>query len=88
VTERWSSPAESSSTPATREYERQLSLVDRILGLEARVAELSVEFDLAPEEKLRAEQMIQRMRSSLEWRIGRIVALPALVVRRRLRRVR
>lgn len=84
----WTSPAESSATGASDSFERQLSLVDRVLGLEAQLAELSIVFDLTPSEKLRAEQQIDRMRSSLGWRIGKVIAAPALIMRRRMRRDR
>lgn len=84
----WTSPAESSANRASDDFERQLSLVDRVLGLEAQLAELSIVFDLIPSEKLRAEQQINRMRSSLGWRIGKVIAAPAVMARQRLRRDR
>lgn len=87
MTDGWTTAKESPRTAQSDAYERQLALVDRILGLEAQVAELSIAFDLAPSETLRAEQQIDRMRASLGWRVGRVISAPALVARRRLRRV-
>ncbi|MEO8908024.1 MAG: hypothetical protein ABI310_08105 [Microbacteriaceae bacterium] len=67
--------------------ERQLALVDRVLGLEAQVAELGAVTTLTPTEQLRAEQQLQRLRDSPAWRIGRAATLPARVARRAIGRV-
>lgn len=81
--EGWISSEESPRSHASDDYERELGLVDRVLGLEAQVAELSVDFDLTPSEKLRVEQQLDRMRRSLAWRVGRIVTAPVTIVLRR-----
>ena len=62
--------------------ERQLALVDRVIGLEARVAELGAVTTLTPTEQLRAEQQLSRLRDSPAWRIGRAATLPARAARR------
>lgn len=82
----WTTAKESPRTSQSDAYERQLALINRILGLEAQVAELSIAFDLAPSQTLRAEQQIDRMRSSLGWRVGRVISAPVLLAKRRLRR--
>lgn len=86
MTEGWASSQESPRSRASDDYERQLGLVDRVLGLEAQVAELSVDFDLTPSEKLRVEQQLDQMRRSLGWRVGRIVTAPMTVITRRFQR--
>lgn len=65
--------------------ERELALVDRVLGLEARVAELSVSSSLHPSEQLLVEQELARLRSSVTWRTGRIVSAPLRVALRVVR---
>jgi hypothetical protein len=62
--------------------ERQLALVDRIIGLEAQVAELGAVTTLTPTEQLRAEQQLSRLRDSPAWRIGRAATLPVRAARR------
>jgi len=85
VADGWAgSPREFPKDRTTDDYERQLALVDRVLGLEAQLAEQSVDFVLTPSEQLRAEQQIDRMRSSLGWRVGRIISAPATLIGRRL----
>lgn len=77
MTEGWTgSSRESLQSRTTEDYERELALVDRVLGLEAQLAEQSVDFGLTPSEQLRAEQQIDRMRASLGWRVGRILSAP------------
>lgn len=85
VTEGWAgSPRESPRTSRSDDLERELALVDRLLGLEAQLAEQSLTFALTPSEQLRVEQQIGRMRSSLNWRVGRLVAAPVTLLSRRL----
>jgi hypothetical protein len=67
--------------------ERQLALVDRVIGAEAHAAEVGAVSSLTQTEQLRAEQQLQRMRDSPEWRIGRLATMPARLARRVLRRV-
>jgi len=88
MTEGWISSQESADSKASDDYERQLGLVDRVLGLEAQVAELSIDFDLTPSEKLRVEQQLDQMRRSLGWRVGRVIAAPVTLARRRYQRGR
>jgi hypothetical protein len=84
VSERWESPAEVPTTPEHLAAERQLALVDRLIGLEAENAQLAVSTALAPSEQLRVEQQIARMRASFEWRVGRVVTAPFRALRGRL----
>jgi hypothetical protein len=85
-TQPWRSGAESPSTPETTSAERQLELVDRILGLEAQVAELSISTTLTPSEQLRVEQQLARTYTSVTWRVGSVVAAPLRLIGRRLTR--
>jgi hypothetical protein len=82
VSERWESAAEVPTTSEHLSAERQLALVDRLIGLEAENAELAVKVALTPSEQLRVEQQIARMRASFEWRVGRVVTAPFRAVRR------
>jgi len=65
---------------------RQLALVDRMLGLEARNAELAIATRLTPSEQLAVEARLERMRSSASWRVGRVITAPVRMLRRRLGR--
>lgn len=56
---------------------RQLALVDRIIGLEAEVARLSIEG---------AIRDIRILHKSRPWQIGRFILAPAVLARRLLRR--
>lgn len=82
MSERWESPVEDPTKPEHLEAERQLALVDRLIGLEAENAELAVSTALTPSEQLRVEQQIGRMRNSLEWRVGRVLTAPVRAIRR------
>ena len=89
MAEEWAgSPRESPRSRESDDYERELALVDRILGLEAQLAEQSVDFALTPSEQLRVEQQIIRMRSSLAWRFGQIASAPVTAFTHRLGRGR
>ena len=67
-------------------YQRNLALIDEILGLRAALAQASVHN--APSrprvEELEAENLA--LRRSVSWRIGRLVLTPVRVARR-LRRL-
>ena len=52
---------------------RELALVDRIIGLEAEVARLSIEAGVKD---------IRILKNSRPWRIGRIVLAPVVLIRR------
>ena len=63
-------------------YQRELALVDEILGLRAALAQEAVRnspprFEL---DRLRAENLA--LRQSSTWRIGRLVLLPVRLIRR------
>ncbi len=88
MSEGWVSSQESPRTQASDDYERRLGLVDRILGLEAQVAEMSVDFDLTPSEKMRAEQRLDEMRRSFGWRVGRVITAPIALGRHLAKRAR
>jgi hypothetical protein len=67
--------------------ERQLALVDRVLGLEAKLAEAAVVTTLTPTEQLRTEQQLATLRASLAWRVGRAATAPMRAGRSVFRRV-
>lgn len=52
---------------------RELALVDRIIGLEAEVARLSIEAGVKD---------IRILHKSRPWRVGRIVLAPVVILRR------
>jgi hypothetical protein len=52
---------------------RELALIDRIIGLEAEVARLSIEAGVKD---------IRILQKSRPWRVGRIVLMPVVLVRK------
>jgi hypothetical protein len=56
---------------------RELALIDRIIGLEAEVARLSIEGGIKD---------IRILHKSRAWRVGRIVLMPVVVLRHILKR--
>jgi hypothetical protein len=66
--------------------EEQLVLRDRIMGLEAQLAELGMGAHRTPSELLSAEQRIIAMQSSMAWRVGSALTDPRRVLRRVFRR--
>lgn len=66
--------------------EKQLALVDRVRSLEAEIAQLRGSAALSPTATLDAEQQLLAMRSSMIWRVGRVVTFPLRAAQRVLRR--
>ena len=71
-----------STDDAFQIYQRELALVDEILGLRAALAQEAVRnspprYEL---DRLRAENLA--LRQSTTWRIGRLVLLPVRLIRR------
>jgi hypothetical protein len=56
---------------------RELALIDRIIGLEAEVARLSIEAGVKD---------IRILQKSRPWRVGRIVLMPVVLVRKIFRK--
>ena len=56
---------------------RQLALVDRIIGLEAQVANLQ-----AMGSGLEARKQLKELRSSTSWKVGRLVLAPVLFLQK------
>lgn len=56
---------------------RELALVDRIIGLEAEVARLSIEAGVKD---------IRILKNSRPWQVGRLVLAPLVVIRRLISR--
>lgn len=70
----------SKSTPTPDQLDRdlrELALIDRIIGLEAEVARLSIEAGVKD---------IRILHKSRPWRVGRIVLAPIVLVRKLIRR--
>lgn len=70
----------SKSTPAPDQLDRdlrELALIDRIIGLEAEVARLSIEAGVKD---------IRILHKSRPWRVGRIVLAPLVLFRKLIRR--
>lgn len=65
------------SPEATEMALRQLALVDRIIGLEAQLAQLRVSY---------AHDEVAAVKASMTWRAGRFVLAPLRAVRRLARR--
>jgi hypothetical protein len=66
--------------------ERQLEFVDRIVGLEAELSEVSAATRVIPSEQLAIEHRLIEMQSSLAWRLGNAMTAPCRTARRLLRR--
>ncbi|WP_378147474.1 hypothetical protein ACFJGV_05575 [Cnuibacter sp. UC19_7] len=88
-------PEQGQSDPSRHELElRQLALVDRVLGLEARVAELTIAVSRVPGPVVvdgRAESLAQELaaiRSSTTWRVGSLVLTPVRILRGIAKRIR
>jgi len=71
---------------------RELALVDRIFGLEAQLAEISVfmnpdreRFDAQERELAGLRQQIAGIRGTTTWRVGRSVLAPLRVLKRERR---
>lgn len=67
--------------------ESELSLVDRVIGLEQQLNEVSGRVLLTPSEQVAVERRLHSMTTSPEWRIGRLVAFPLRVARYAKRRI-
>lgn len=52
---------------------RELALIDKIIGLEAEVARLSIEAGVKD---------IRILHKSRPWRVGRVVLAPVVIIRR------
>lgn len=66
----------SETNPQSADIERdlrELALIDRIIGLEAEVARLSIEAGVKD---------IRILQKSRPWRVGRIVLMPVVLVRK------
>ena len=69
--------------------ERELELLDRVIGLEQQVRELQSANLLGPSEAVAIERNLSAMQNSITWRAGRAVTLPiraARVLKRRFLR--
>jgi len=64
------------------QYQRELALVDQILGLRAALAQESVRNSPTRQRVEQLEYEINALRSSSSWRVGRLLLLPVRVVRR------
>lgn len=66
--------SQNKSTPADIDRAlRELALVDRIIGLEAEVARLSIEAGVKD---------IRILKNSRPWKVGRVVLAPIVLIRR------
>lgn len=68
-------------TPAMIEAERELALIDRVIGLETQVDELRRLDRLDPASALVQRESVAALKQTLTWRAGRIVTLPIRVAR-------
>jgi hypothetical protein len=83
----------SGAQDALAQAERQLGLVDRLLGLEAQVAELSVRLGHAPvssgieQDLVRTRTELDAVYRSATWKVGLVVSFPIRAVRKILKLV-
>ncbi|MBC7760636.1 MAG: hypothetical protein H7201_02320 [Candidatus Saccharibacteria bacterium] len=64
------------------QYQRELALVDQILGLQAALAQEAVRNSPSRQRVEQLEHEINALRLSTAWRIGRLILLPVRLVRR------
>lgn len=74
-------------SPEESRVELELGLIDRVIGLEQQVSELSDRVQLSPSERVAVERRLHSMSTSPEWRIGRVATLPLRAARYLKRRV-
>ncbi|MBC7595405.1 MAG: hypothetical protein H7288_15960 [Kineosporiaceae bacterium] len=81
---------DSQTQPSVEQQLRQLALVDRIFGLEAQLAEVSVfmnpdreRFDAQERELAGLRQQVQGYRETRTWRVGRAVLAPLNALKRK-----
>jgi hypothetical protein len=85
------SVTENSQNPELIEQQlRELALVDRIFGLEAQLAEVSVfmnpdrdRFDAQERELAGLRQQVEGLRETRTWRVGRAVLAPLNALKRK-----
>ena len=68
--------------PGFESYQRQLALVDEVLGLRAALAQEAVRNSPSRQRLEEVEHEIRALRASSSWRVGRLVLLPVRLVRR------
>lgn len=71
------SPRKQFSDEQISDQVRILALVDRVIGLEAEVARLSIEAGVKD---------IRILHKSRPWQVGRIVLMPIVVIRKLLKK--
>lgn len=71
------SPRKQLSEEQISDQMRLLALVDRVIGLEAEVARLSIEAGVKD---------IRILHKSRPWQVGRIVLMPVVVLRKLLKK--
>lgn len=64
------------------EYQRQLALVDEVIGLRAALAQEAVRNSPARHRVEQLEAEIWALRRSTTWRLGRLMMLPVRLLRR------
>jgi hypothetical protein len=67
--------------PQFAQYQRELALVDQVLGLSAALAQEAIRNSPSRQRVEELEHEIRALRSSSTWRVGRILMLPVRVVR-------
>jgi hypothetical protein len=68
-------------------YQRELALVDQIIGLQAALAQESVRNSPSRQRVEALETEIKAIKRSLTWRIGRLATAPMRVARRLSHRI-
>ena len=86
--EAWASTSEVDHGGDLEAARRQLALVDRIIGLEAALAQASATSTLSPVDHLTVEFELARVKSSRAWRVGRLVVAPVAIAGRAGRVIR
>ncbi|WP_133411756.1 hypothetical protein [Agromyces badenianii] len=84
----WASAWEVDIDDDVERGQRQLALVDRVIGLEAALAQASAVTSLSPVDHLTVEFELARVKSSRAWRVGRLVVAPMAIAGRVVRVVR
>lgn len=68
------------------QYQRQLALVDQVIGLQAALAQECVRNSPSRQRVEELEAEILALRRSVTWRVGRLIMSPIRMLRRSFRR--
>jgi hypothetical protein len=72
----------SATDPEFDRYQRELALIDQVIGLQAALAQESVRNSPSRQRVEALEAEIKAIKRSVTWRVGRMVTTPMRIARR------